>query len=95
MFKRLKKTLDFPNRSRGFDEVSGGIRFWAYYGAIEISFFVEGDAIRKLATKMPASADEALKVFGSAREDLYDVADRVYALVPQGSYSCVISTADL
>lgn len=94
MFGAKKRTLSFPNESRSYDAATGRIRFWAYDGAIEISFFVERDAIQKLNRKMPQSEAEFLQAFDAGREHLHEVADRVYTLGPKGSYTCVVSAAD-
>ncbi|MGI9522638.1 MAG: DUF1488 domain-containing protein [Hyphomicrobiaceae bacterium] len=95
MFKRQKRTLSFPNQSRSFDPASKRVRFWAYDGAIEISFFVECEAVRRLAKSKPVTEDEFLEAFDSVRDALHDVADRVYALGPKGSYTCVLSARDV
>ena len=95
MFKRQRQTLSFPNQSRSFDPASSRMRFWAYDGAIEISFFVEGDAIRRLTGAMLTTEDEFLEAFDSVRDALHEVADRVYAGDPKGSYTCVLSATDL
>lgn len=95
MFKRNKQTLSFPNQSRSFDPASNRVRFWGYDGAIEISFFVEGDAVRSLAKTRLASEDEFLEAFDSVRDALHEAADRVYTLGPKGSYTCVLSARDV
>ena len=95
MFRRRNRTLSFPNESRSFDEASDRIRFWAYDGAIEVSFFVEGDAIRYLSRAMPSTEDELLAVFDSSRQLLHHTAQRVYRLSPKGSYTCVLTAKDI
>ncbi len=95
MFKRQNQTLSFPNESRSFDEASDRIRFWAYDGAIEVSFFVEGDAIRHLSKAMPSTEAELLAVFDSSRQLLHHTAERVYRLSPRGSYTCVLTAEDI
>ena len=48
--RRLKKTLrpmlNFPNRSRVFDQRA--VRFWGHDSAMEWSFFVTEDALKRL-----------------------------------------------
>ena len=95
MFKLQTQKLSFPNKSRSFDEASDRIRFWAYDGAIEVSFFVEGDAIRYLSKTMPSTEDELLAVFDSSRQLLHHTAQRVYRLSPKGSYTCVLTAKDI
>ena len=95
MFKRAKQLLSFPNQSRSFDEVTGRVRFWAYDGAIEISFFVEREAIQRLSATKPVTEDEFLEAFDRVRNAVHKAADRVYTLSPKGSYTCVLSAADV
>lgn len=90
-------TLNFPNESRSFDANRNRVRFWGYDGAIEISFFVEADALRKLGPLSPESSDvEALflQVFDAARERIYKVADNVHTRRPSGSYAYSLAAAD-
>ena len=44
--------LSFPNPSRSFDAGSSRVRFWGYDSTIEISFFVEVDALNGLCPEM-------------------------------------------
>lgn len=95
MFKHQNQTLSFPNQSRSFDEANDRIRFWAYDGAIEVSLFVECDAIRHLSKTMPSTKDQLLAGFDSSRQLLHDAAERVYRLSPRGIYACTLSTDDI
>lgn len=90
-------TLHFPNESRSFDASRNRVRFWGYDGALEISFFVEEEALRKLGPLSPeASNIEALllQVFDAARERIYKVADEVHSYRPNGSYAYSLAAAD-
>jgi len=90
-------TLNFPNESRSYDAVKNRVRFWGYDGAIEISFFVEADALRKLGSlSAELSGVEAgsLKVFDAARERIFQVADKVYKRGRNGSYAYSLAAAD-
>jgi len=40
--------LSFPNPSRSFDASRNRICFWGYDSTIEISFFIEADALKWL-----------------------------------------------
>ena len=91
MFGMKTTTLSFPNRSRSFDAVKERVRFWAYDGAIEISFFLEKDALLKLSPGMSATEAACLKVFDDALKQIQAVANRVYASGPKGSYTCTLS----
>lgn len=86
--------MSFPNRSRSFDEVKERIRFWAHDGPVEISFFLEKDALLKLSPDMRMTEAACLKVFDEALKHIQEAANRVYASGPKGSYTCTLSAAD-
>ncbi len=89
--------LNFPNESRSFDATRNRVRFWGYDGAIEISFFVEADALQKLgalSTEMSGVEAVILKVFDAARERIHKVADNVYRRDRNGSYDYSLAAAD-
>jgi len=46
-------TLEFPNRSRSFDEVRNAVRFMGHDGMIQVPFFVEADALATKAVPIP------------------------------------------
>ena len=39
--------LSFPNQSRSFDATRCAVRFWGHDSAMEASFFVTDDALRR------------------------------------------------
>jgi hypothetical protein len=84
-------TLRFPNQSRSFDDKRNRVRFWGYDSAIEISFFVEADALQKLSPEMSGTEDGSLKAFDAARERIQEVADNVYARDRKGSYAYTLA----
>lgn len=86
--------LSFPNQSRSFDATRKRVRFWGYDGAMEITFFVEENALQKLSPEMSGVEAGFLKAFDAARNLIHEVADRVYAHGPKGSYTCVLSAGD-
>ena len=50
--KRRRRTmLNFPNQSRVFDPTRRAVRFWGHDGAMEWSFFVTEDALKRLQPK--------------------------------------------
>lgn len=90
-------TLNFPNESRSFDAKRNRVLFWGHDGALEISFFLEADALQKLGSLKPemTGAEAAiLKVFDAARERIYQAAARVHARRGDGSYSYSLAAAD-
>jgi hypothetical protein len=88
--------LHFPNPSRSFDESHNQILFWGYDRAIEVSFFLETAAFKRLCPKMNNVESEFLKAFDSAREKIYEVADKVYCHGGggKGTYAYVLAAED-
>ena len=78
--------LSFPNLSRSFDATRRAVRFWGYDSAMEASFFVDQDALRRIEPGM--SSDEAglLGAFDRHRERIYAAAIKVYGRGHRGSY---------
>jgi len=90
-------TLNFPNESRSYDSAKKRVRFWGYDGAIEISFFVEADALKKLGRLSLEATDieaRVLSVFDAARERIHRVADKVYGRSRRGDYVHCLTLAD-
>lgn len=75
--------LSFPNLSRSFDATRSGARFWDYDSAIEISFFVEANALEKLRPELSAAEAEILEAFDAVRERIHEVADESLCAEPQ------------
>ncbi len=88
--------LHFPNPSRSFDASSSRILFWGYDSTIEVSFFLEATALKKLYPDLDKSETELLKAFDTARERIYKVADRVYRHGGggKGTYAYVLTADD-
>lgn len=75
-------TLEFPNRSRSFDEVRDAVRFTGYDGMFEVSFYVESGALSAPRTTLAAHAGaEAayLSAFDAHRSSILDAARNAYA----------------
>lgn len=89
-------TLTFPNPSRSFDESGNRVRFWGYDRAIEVSFFVEAEALKRLCPDMGAAETGFLKAFDAARGRIHEVADQIYVRGghSQGAYAYILSAAD-
>jgi hypothetical protein len=88
--------LSFPNPSRSFDEGGKRIRFWGYDRAIEVSFYVEAGALKRLCPEMGSAEAGFLQAFDQARNRIEDVAAKVYASGGggKGSYAYVLSAED-
>lgn len=87
-------TLNFPNPSRSFDATKNRVRFWGYDSAIEISFFVDVDALQKLCPEMSNVEAGFLKAFDAARKRIHEVADKVYVRGSNGSYAYSLAVED-
>lgn len=71
--------LNFPNQSRSYDALRKVVLFWGYDGVMEKAFSVPVDALMKI--RMLVQYDEAslLNIFDANRDQIYDVASKVYA----------------
>jgi hypothetical protein len=81
-------TLEFPNRSRSFDDARNAVRFIGHDGMFEVPFFVQVDA---LATAI-ASETNYLAAFDATRTTIHDVARQIYASARRTVY--VLTAAD-
>ncbi len=88
--------LHFPNPSRSFDESHNCVMFWGYDRAMEVSFFLETAALKRLCPKMNNGESEFLKAFDAMRERIYEVADKVYRRNDggKGIYAYTLVTED-
>ena len=85
-------TLEFPNRSRSYDETRQAVRFLGHDGMFEVPFFIDADALNELRG---SSATEAstLAAFDAARESICEVARKVYSR-GRGRPSYLLTQAD-
>lgn len=88
--------LTFPNPSRSFDEGGNRIRFWGYDRAIEVSFFVEAAALKRLCPGVGSPETGYMDAFDEAQSRIYEVADELYQRGGKGKgvYTYVLSVAD-
>ena len=84
-------TLNFPNQSRSYDATRQAVRFWGNDSALEASFFVTADALRRLHPGLQAAEAELLRVFDANRALIYLTAAKVYKRGHRGSYNLVAS----
>ena len=82
-------TLTFPNPSRSFDATRRAVRFWGHDSAMEASFFVTEDALRRLVPDVARDEDDLLAAFDTHRDAILAVAAKVYARGHKGSYDLV------
>ena len=88
--------LVFPNPSRSFDESGNRVRFWGYDRAIEVSFFVEAAALKRLCPGVGSPETGYLEAFDEARSRIHEVADEVYKRGGngKGAYAYVLAAVD-
>ena len=86
--------LSFPNPSRSFDASRSRVLFWGYDSAIEVSFFVEANALERLCPEISGAETAFLKAFDAARNRIHEVADKVYVRDRKGSYAYILAADD-
>jgi len=55
--------LNFPNQSRVFDQTRRVVRFWGHDSAMEWSFFVTEDALKRLQPSLEHDEESPLLAF--------------------------------
>jgi hypothetical protein len=81
--------IDFPNYSRSYDRTRHAVRFWGHDSALEASFFIEEDALRRIQPDVRPDESGYLKAFDSHRDLICAAAARVYVRGSRGSYDLV------
>jgi hypothetical protein len=81
--------LSFPNDMRSYDTTRRAVRFWGYDSAMEASFFVTEEALKRIQPSMTSDQEGALQVFDVNRPLIYATAVKVYARGHRGSYDLV------
>lgn len=79
-------TLEFPNRSRSFDDVKRTVRFHGYDGMFEVRFLVEATALLQKPDRGVMEA-EYLDAFDRSRSAIQKAATRLYERKRQSSYT--------
>ena len=81
--------IEFPNFSRSYDRTRHAVRFWGYDSALEASFFIEEDALRRLQPDAHPNESGLLNAFDFNRDAICAAAARVYVRGSKGSYDLV------
>lgn len=87
--------LRFPNPCRSFDASKCRVCFWGYDRAIEVSFYIETDALRILCPAMRDMESGFLQTFDAERERIHVLANKIYQQENKGFYSHSISAKDV
>jgi Protein of unknown function (DUF1488) len=85
--------ISFPNRSRSYDATRHAVRFWGYDSAMESSFFMTADALKRIEPNLRSDAVDLLRAFDNNRDRIYGIAAKVYARGRRGSYD--LNAADI
>jgi hypothetical protein len=78
--------ISFPNQSRFFDPTRRAVRFWGHDSAMEWSFFVTEDALKRLQPNVPRDEAGLLNAFDANRAVIYAAATKAYSKDRKGSY---------
>jgi hypothetical protein len=85
----LDHVIDFPNHSRSYDQTRHAVRFWGYDSAMEASFFIGEDALRRIQPDAHPDESGFLNAFDCNRDLICAAAARVYVRGSRGSYDLV------
>ena len=85
--------LSFPNQARSYDDTKSRVCFWGYDKTIEVNFFVEIDALKRLCPKLSEAESGYLQAFDSKRKKIEKVANNIYENNKQRAFSYIISAS--
>jgi hypothetical protein len=83
--------LNFPNPSRAFDPTRRAVRFWGHDSAMEWSFFVTEDALRRLQPDIGRDETDLLRAFDSHLTKIHAAATKAFARGRKGSYELAVT----
>jgi Protein of unknown function (DUF1488) len=83
--------LSFPNWSRFYDATRRAVRFWGYDGAMEMSFFVAADLLKRLQPNTQFNETSLLAAFDLNRDLVEAAAIKVYVRGLKGPYDLLIA----
>ncbi|MCH9673700.1 MAG: DUF1488 domain-containing protein [Gammaproteobacteria bacterium] len=78
--------VNFPNPSRSYDDERHGIHFWGYDQALEISYFIEAQALTKVSPDLQPDEAGFLGVFDAHYEQICAAADKRYTRQSKAPY---------
>ena len=79
-------TLAFPNQSRCYDAPRRAVQFWGHDGAMEATFFVTEDALKRVQPDMRSDEAGLLGAFDANRDLIHRAAASVYVRGQGGFY---------
>lgn len=94
--KAEPKAICFHNSSRSYDETARVVRFWGYDRALEVSFFIEEDALTKMSSRVLFNRRAFLRTFDRNLGRIREQAGILYARRRAGSnvYSFALTEND-
>ena len=78
--------INFPNESRVFDPTRRAVHFWGHDSAMEWSFFVTEEALKRLQPGAPPDEAGLLSTFDRNRSAIYAAATKAFKRGRKGSY---------
>lgn len=78
--------IEFPNHSRSYDRTRRAVRFWGHDSAIEASFFISEDALKRIQPDVPPDEPGFLNAFDCHRDLICAAAARLYVRGSRESY---------
>jgi hypothetical protein len=82
-------TLNFPNQSRSYDATLRAVRFWGHDGAMEASFYVNEEALKRIQPGLRSDEAGILAAFDSHRDLIHMAAAKAYRRSRKGSYELI------
>jgi hypothetical protein len=81
--------INFPNHSRSYDTTRRAVRFWGHDSAIEASFFIDEEALRRIQPDSRSDESGFLNAFDNNRDLICAAAAKVYVRGSRSSYDLV------
>ena len=84
--------LSFPNQSRFYDATRRAVRFWGHDSAMEASFFVNEDALKRIQSDMRFDEAGLLRAFDLNRERISQSQPKCMGAVTKVLMTCCSAT---
>ncbi|XUJ35370.1 DUF1488 domain-containing protein [Bradyrhizobium japonicum] len=77
--------IEFPNHSRSYDRTRRAVQFWGHDSAIEASFFINENALKRIQPDIGCDEPGFLRAFDSNRDLICAAAAKMYVRGSRGS----------
>jgi hypothetical protein len=84
-----KLVHEMANHSRSYDPTRRAVRFWGHDSAIEVSFFIDEDALKRIQPDARPDESGFLNAFDCNRDLICAAAAKLYVRGSRGSYDLV------